>query len=346
MVVSAGHRAVQHTDNPQKHICSGISIELPSGVSPYSGYPFKLPDVYTLPWDIRTENYKLWLTSTNCTRELVCDACRPCRELLLNDIVSGIQNRIEEGIHDNTPLAFRSIEDLIALIRRKTQTLDSLRFTKLAMVRKLLARAITLDTYKKFVMALGDSKVNRLDALIRAGLKRGARIHGMLDLLDRANKGLNSPKNFTEEEILRGLLFLRLGGARVADLAHRSLGHPGESTLRRSTAVTTISPCAGMPTQAEICANIQAIFQGTDLSDNYGYVLMIDEIKIEERPRWDDRIKKKLGLCREHTGHLDLDFCSIEVVKGILQRVSSVIFLTEKFTGHPKCVLIQATSEV
>ena len=92
--------------------------------------------------------------------ELVCDACQPCCELLLNDIVSGIRNRIEEGIHNNTPLAFRSIEDLIHLIQQKTQTLDSLQFTKLAMVQKLLARAKTLDTYKKFVMALGDSKAN------------------------------------------------------------------------------------------------------------------------------------------------------------------------------------------
>ena len=136
--------------------------------------------------------------------------------------------------------------------------------------------------------------------------------------LDRANKGLYSPKNFTKEETLRGLLFLCLGGARVADLAHQSLGHPGESTLRHSMAVTTISPCAGMPTQMEICANIQAIFKGTDLSDNYGYVLMIDEIKLEECPQWDDRSNKILGLCQEHMGHLDLDFCSIEVAKGIL----------------------------
>jgi len=90
---------------------------------------------------------------------------------------------------------------------QKTQTLDSLQFTKLAMVRKLLARAKTLDTYKKFVMVLGDSKANRLDALIRAGLKRGVGIHGMLDLLVRrpvhaergehATRGLNRCVNHT-----------------------------------------------------------------------------------------------------------------------------------------------------
>ena len=341
LVILASHHALRRTENPQKHFCNGIAFNLPTGVSPYSAYPFKLHDVYTLPWDIRIENYKLWLTSTNCTGELAFNACRPCRELLLNDVVSGIQSRIEQGIHKNTPLAFRSIENLIELIRRKTQTLDSLQFTKLAMARKLLARAKTLDTHKKFVMALGDSKVNRLDALIRAGLKRGVGIHGMLDLLDRANKGLYSPKNFTEEETLRGLLFLRLGGARVADLAHHSLGHPGESTLRRSTAVTTISPSAGMPTQMEIRGNIQAIFQGTDLSDNYRYVLMVDELKLEERPRWDDRTNQIAGLCREHTAHLDLGFCSIEVVKGILHNILNreIHWASEVHTRHTLRIL-------
>ena len=68
---------------------------------------------------------------------------------------------------------------------------------------------------------------------------------------------------------------------------------------------------------------------------------MIDEIKIEECPRWDDRTNNILGLCQQHTGHLDLNFCSIEVAK-----LSSMIFLTEKFTGHLKYILIQATSKV
>ena len=42
----------------------------------------------------------------------------------------------------------------------------------------------------------------------------------MMELLDRAQKGLYKPKNFLEEEMSRGLLFLRLGGARVVSLAH------------------------------------------------------------------------------------------------------------------------------
>jgi hypothetical protein len=42
----------------------------------------------------------------------------------------------------------------------------------------------------------------------------------MIELLDRASKGLYKQKNFTEEEMLQSASFLGLGGSRGADLSH------------------------------------------------------------------------------------------------------------------------------
>ena len=145
----------------------------------------------------------------------------------------------------------------------------------------------------------------------------------MIERLDRANQGLYKPKNFTEEETLRGLLFLRLGGSRVAELAHRSLGSPGISTLRRSEAVTPLLPSVKTPTKEEIRKNIQVAFKDTSLQQTCGYVLMIDEIKIETRPRWDDKTNNILGLCQEHTTHVGLEFCSIDVLKEIFTKIKN-----------------------
>lgn len=194
---------------------------------------------------------------------------------------------------------------------------------KLTFLRKLVTHTTTLNAYKKLIMALGDSKVNRVDALIRAGLNRGEGIHGMMERLDRANQGLYKPNNFTEEETLRGLLFLRLGGSRVAELAHRSLGSPGISTLRRSEAVTPLLPSAKTPTKEEIRKNIQVAFKDTSLQQTCGYVLMIDEIKIETQPRWDNKTNNILGLCREHTTHIGIEFCSIEVLNEIFTKIKN-----------------------
>jgi hypothetical protein len=64
--------------------------------------------------------------------------------------------------------------------------------------------AQTVGQYKRLVMAMGDRKVNHLDALLRAGLNHGLGVRGMIELLDRARKGLYKPKSFTEEEMSRG----------------------------------------------------------------------------------------------------------------------------------------------
>lgn len=52
-----------------------------------------------------------------------------------------------------------------------------LQFMKLKMARKLVVRATTIDTHKQFIMTLEDSKVKRIEALIRAGLKKESGIH-------------------------------------------------------------------------------------------------------------------------------------------------------------------------
>ena len=73
----------------------------------------------------------------------------------------------------------------------------------------------------------------------------------------------------------------------------------------------------------QICYNLQAAFQKVhnDTEDRSGYVLMINEIKVEERLRWDPSSNKILGLCWEHTQQVRLDFCSINDAKVIIQGI-------------------------
>jgi hypothetical protein len=40
------------TKKETMHICHGVPLELPPGVSPYTSYPFLLHDRLTLPWSI------------------------------------------------------------------------------------------------------------------------------------------------------------------------------------------------------------------------------------------------------------------------------------------------------
>ena len=140
-------------------------------------------------------------------------------------------------------------------------------------------------------------------------------------ILDHMQKGLYKPKNFTEEEMSCGLLFLRLGGARVASLTHQALGSPGLSTLHCGSAVIPLSPLAGIPSRVEIQRNLQAAFKTSHGDNGCGYVLMIDEIKVEEWMRWDPSSNKILGLCHEHTKHVGLDFCSVNDAKALIEGI-------------------------
>ncbi|KAF8889386.1 hypothetical protein BD779DRAFT_1611119 [Infundibulicybe gibba] len=241
--------------------------------------------------------------------------------------MEGIRQRMEHGVHENSPYVYQSMQGLINLMRKKTNTIDAMRYEKLTRAAKLLTRVGALDEHKRFIMAVGDGRVDRVDALIRAASKQKLGIRGMLHLLDRAMKGAYRPKNYTEEEKLRGILFLRLGGARVAELAHRSLGAPGVSTLRRYSSFTPFRPSASFPSTEDIGHNITASFalnlNEMDTLENIGYVLMIDEIKTESRLRWDDKTNKILGLCREHSQNLGVDFCSIDDVRALLDALDS-----------------------
>ena len=307
--------------------CTGTYLAMPDGVLPYSAYPFMLHEKFALPWNIHIVDHQMSIQSTHCTgvRETSSSSCQACSQLLTHQIVEGILQRIQTGIHASTSYVYQPIGGLIEILRKKCALLDGLRFKQLSASRTMATRARTVDRYEQLVMAMGEGKVNRLDALLRAGLNRGLGVRGMMELLDRARKGLYKPKNFTEEEMSRGLLFLRLGGARVASLAHQTLGAPNLSTLRygskaRST-VTSLSPSAGFPTKSEIQSNIRAVFKNLQGDSGCGYVLMIDEIKVEERMRWDPSTNRILGLCREHTGHVSLEFCSMSDAKALVQSI-------------------------
>jgi hypothetical protein len=133
-------------------------------------------------------------------------------------------------------------------------------------------------------------------------------------MYDRAAQKIYRTQNYTEEDALRGLLLWRLGGARVAAIGQRALNLPSISTLRRRTIVPRIIASSGPPTKQEVEKNALACFESiANVVESQGVVhqvLMLDELKVEERPRWDDKTNMILGPCREHSKNASLEFTS------------------------------------
>ena len=173
-----------------------------------------------------------------------------------------------------------------------------------------------IDIHKQLLLAISSQRIPRVDRVLDVGFRHGTGIHGMLKLIKKAADGTYHPKGFDEEEELQALLFLRLGGTRVADVAHRICGIPAVSTIRKRTMIPQITPSPSFPTSYEIGCNIAASFKaihellGVTTQNMLHAVIMFDEISVERRPRWDDKTNKVLGVCREHGQDTSLEFTS------------------------------------
>ncbi|KAF8188597.1 hypothetical protein K438DRAFT_2146607, partial [Mycena galopus ATCC 62051] len=207
------------------------------------------------------------------------------------------------------------IGTLVETVRKKADQCRGLKLTKLNVVRKLLGKMAALDEHKQFVMAVASGRVERVAQLVQACLNNGVGIRGLVDRYERACREVYNPKGFTEDDIMLGLLILRLGGARLAEILHRAKGLPGITTLRKNTVIRPLRASVKSPPQVEeIEENIEGCMQGEAESTGPPVILhrglMLDEMATEKRPRWDDKTNNILGACRECSHKISLQLNS------------------------------------
>lgn len=318
-VKSASAATKYRTQGARLESCPGYQLTFPPGQWADTSYPFALHTILALPWYYRSRKEGFFLVSHSCLGQAVPgQRCRPCNDLGNNEHLKKIIRRYTVGIHDNSPLIFHGIGGLVEMVRRKASTVNALRLGRLNDARKLIGKEGIIDIHKQMLLALSTQRISRIDHVLRVGFRRGASIHSILETVKRAAAGTYHPKGYDEEDDLQALLFLRLGGARVADIAHHIFGTPSARTIRTRTTVPQIIPSPSFPTCDEIKRNIVASFEG--LLDGLGIsgqnmlhaVAVFDELAIEKRPRWDDKSNKVLGVCREHGKGTSLEFTTEE----------------------------------
>ncbi|KAJ7663276.1 hypothetical protein DFH06DRAFT_986756 [Mycena polygramma] len=325
--------------------CTGIRMTFPAGQNQHISYPFGLHDQLTLPWNFYSEGDRFFLRSTRC-RQRVSGSnpgmCKPCHELdRRDDNLHDIRARIADGINENTPLIFFPVGGLIQRIRKKNDQLTAMRLTKLNDTRMLAGKIAELDLHKQLMMAIASNDVHRVSQLICVGLNNGESIGALLERFYRACVDVHqegpkyNPKGFTPEDYMVGLTVLRLGGARLAEILHRALGLPGLATLRKHSIIRPLRASPAMPTIAEIKENIDAYTAGEEVPTGapriVHRVIMLDEIAVEKRMRWDDKTNMMLGACREHSHNASLEFCALSDATTFFEAVdlNQVHFATE-----------------
>ncbi|KAH9004151.1 hypothetical protein EDB86DRAFT_3208354 [Lactarius hatsudake] len=332
-------RAIRDADKPlkrpRKWPCEGTRITFPEGTNHHMSYPFGLHSERSVPWNYHSIDDAFYLQAKSCQKISSTEGgtCGNCQTLTSSNLFAGILNRIKFGTHENVPLMYHGVGALIAIARRKTDQIEQLRMSKLNDSRKLLVKVGALEDHKQWIMAIASGRVDRVASLVQAGLKQQVGIKTLIQQYERAADKLYKPKGFTNEDIMRSIVLLRLGGARVAQFAHQSLALPSLTTIRRQTVLPALVVSPSAPTVADVEANVISCYSsfrpvsgscsgGTTLDSDLWQpsdkikdkivhqVLMLDELAIEKRVRWDDAHNKFQGTCREHNHRIPLDFTS------------------------------------
>ena len=319
------HAKTRAIHEPEEWPCNGIPIIFPEGKNEHTSYPFGLHNERVVPWNYRSTDDSFYIQAKSCQKSSSGPgkACGSCQKLTSSTLYKGILHRIENGAHENIPLVYHGIGGLITVARRKTDQLHQLQLSKFNDNQKLMVKAGALEDHKQWILAIASGRVDRVASLVQAGLKHRAGIKALVQQYERAADKLYQPKGYSNEDIMRSIVLLRLGGARVAEFAHRSLSLLSLTTIRRNTILQTLVVSPSTPTAAEVEANIRSCYAlGPSESstpnplpnpESLGVthqIVMLDELAVEKRIQWDDSQNKFQGTCREHNHHIPLDFTS------------------------------------
>jgi hypothetical protein len=254
----------------------------------------------------------------------------------------GIRHRALDGTHENTPWQFLLFVELGQVLRRKNHHLEHLNFNGLNLGRALMVRNRTIDGYKRLAIAISVGDITRIHSLFRAELRNGAGVFGLLDKTSKAAKLAYRPKGYEEADYHRAFLLWKLGGCSAANIGYRSLGVPSIDTARRHVSTTPLVTSAGMPTTAEINANLAIGFEHQEHhgDQTIGMTMPINEIKLQERLRWDPRTNMILGVCREHGGECVLEFRTMAQADILVANLISeqVHMASEVHRWHAFCI--------
>ena len=130
-----------------------------------------------------------------------------------NADVIGIMNRMQDGVHISAPFHYHGVGGLITVLREKSGNVRALCLRGLNNAKKLVIKVRALEMHKQFIMAIGSSKVEHIERLIKTLIAQNCGIQKCLELLDKAAQQVYCTRNYTEEDKLRGLLLWHLGGA-------------------------------------------------------------------------------------------------------------------------------------
>ncbi|KAJ7800082.1 hypothetical protein B0H14DRAFT_2387552 [Mycena olivaceomarginata] len=255
-------------------------------------YPISLHAFRDLPWSVKFGKTVI-LRSVDCRKNTQQSGiCTLCAKLLRNPIIKGILERNDRGSQPWTSYAYLTMQDMHALLHKKSKQINDLKLLGLNLGCTLMVRATHLAEHSRFVLAVSRGDVPRLSSIVANCIKHGDSIFTATEKIYRALTGAFRNHSYTEIAHQQLYLFLQLGGPAAAELAHRCLGLPSINATKRHIATVPLVASPKAPTMDEMLRNLDVGFPTpftppADGTLGPGFQIMVDEIKVEGRMRWD-----------------------------------------------------------
>lgn len=149
-------------------------------------------------------------------------------------------------------------------------------------------------------------------------------MHTILDKIGKAASRKYSPKGYMRADFERAFLIYKMGGRAAADIAYHTLGVPSIDATKRHIATAPLQPSPAFPTSEQLTANLRQCYPLSNVQINQptlGMSIQLDELKVQERLRWDPRTNQILGVCREHGKNTVLEFRSMVQADAIAEAL-------------------------
>ena len=250
----------------------------------------------------------------------------------------GIRHRALDGAKERTPWAYLSSAQMFSSLERKNEIINNLKLKSLSISRMLGVRNRRIEGWKRLAIAVSTENIPRIKSLMAVAQRAGASVFSILERIKQAAQRTYSSKSYDEADYHLSYLIYKIGGRSAANIAHKALGIPSIDTSKEHVNTMPLISSSKFPMTGDVIANVLTCFgnlNSTRVSTitpafhrvTKGMVMQVDELKIQERLRWDPTSNQILGVCREHTSDgeypLSLEFRAMHQADALLSGLQS-----------------------
>ncbi|KAJ7159799.1 hypothetical protein C8R43DRAFT_820425, partial [Mycena crocata] len=161
-----------------------------------------------------------------------------------------------------------------------------------------------LSDHELFLSVVALDDMSSMGRIVSVGIRQKRSLSEIVHRIQLSLRGAYHVKSFTPNNYDLQQLVLDFGGPKLCYAISKALNLPSVRSVQSKAVFPTIRPCVAFPTRKEIDENILSVHETRVLwADNTllprrGCSLLIDEMALEHRPRYDSDRDAVVGFSR------------------------------------------------